>query len=938
MVIGRNTTDLAQWKRYRGGLAGELWIDLEGDGNWRPLLQFPGNVALPHWVGERIYFVSDHQGIGNLYSCLPTGEDLRRHTHHTEYYVRHLATDGTRIVYHAGADLFVFDPATNRSEKIAVEFYSSRAQRKRKFVEADKYLQGYDLHPEGHSIALTVRGRPFTMGHWDGPVLQHGDYGSVRYRLTSWLGDGKRLAVISDSGGSEVLEIHHADGSAPPERLEGLDIGRAVRLDPAPRRNMVLVANHRFELLLVDLDARSVRVLDRSKYDRIVGTDWSPDGRWVAYGIHITRSTSIIRLCEVETGKLIDATKPVLRDVGPAFDPEGKYLYFLSYRDFNPVYDNLQFDLNFPQGVRPYLVTLRADLPSPFASAPRATPAEPEPDAKESAEPDAEKQDTAKERQADQPLQIDLEGIAGRVVAFPVPAGRYSQIRGLKGKVLFTSYPVEGALDQSWMPGTAPPAKHAIEVYDFEERSRETLIEGVSNFAVSRDSKMLIYRAGTRLRVLKAGEKPKEDAGAPGRKSGWLDLNRVKVSVDRGAEWEQMYREAWRLQRDHFWTEDMSGIDWQAIYQRYLPLLKRIATRAEFSDLMWEMQGELGTSHAYEFGGDYPPEPRYDQGFLGADLRYDSETDSYRLERIVEGDVWDEAAGSPLSRAGVNVQSGDRLIAINGRKVGRALAPGELLVNQAGTEVLLTIGGAEGGAARTVAVKTLGDETSARYRDWVEANRRRVHAATDGRVGYVHIPDMMSRGYAEFHRGYLAEVAREGLIVDVRFNGGGHVSQLIIEKLARRRLGYSVQRWGQPGPYPADSVIGPIVAITNEQAGSDGDIFSHVFKLLRIGPLIGKRTWGGVIGINARNQLIDGGLTTQPEYSFWFQDVGWRVENYGTDPDIEVDIKPQDHIAGHDPQLERAIAEAQRLLAEQPPALPDFSERPRLAPPALPDV
>jgi len=455
---------------------------------------------------------------------------------------------------------------------------------------------------------------------------------------------------------------------------------------------------------------------------------------------------------------------------------------------------------------------------------------------------------------------------------------------------------------------------------------------------VSRDSKMLIYRAGTRLRVLKAGEKPKEDAGAPGRKSGWLDLGRVKVSVDRGAEWEQMYREAWRLQRDHFWTEDMSGIDWQAIYQRYLPLLKRIATRAEFSDLMWEMQGELGTSHAYEFGGDYPPEPRYDQGFLGADLRYDSETDSYRVERIVEGDVWDEAAGSPLSRAGVNVQSGDRLIAINGRKVGRALAPGELLVNQAGTEVLLTIGGAEGGAARTVAVKTLGDETSARYRDWVEANRRRVHAATDGRVGYVHIPDMMSRGYAEFHRGYLAEVAREGLIVDVRFNGGGHVSQLIIEKLARRRLGYSVQRWGQPGPYPADSVIGPIVAITNEQAGSDGDIFSHVFKLLRIGPLIGKRTWGGVIGINARNQLIDGGLTTQPEYSFWFQDVGWRVENYGTDPDIEVDIKPQDHIAGHDPQLERAIAEAQRLLAEQPPVLPDFSERPRLAPPMLPDV
>ncbi|MEP7190866.1 MAG: S41 family peptidase, partial [Roseiflexaceae bacterium] len=494
------------------------------------------------------------------------------------------------------------------------------------------------------------------------------------------------------------------------------------------------------------------------------------------------------------------------------------------------------------------------------------------------------------------------------------------------------------ALGQAAPRGSAPPAKHKLEVYDFEERSRETLIEGMSSFAVSQDAKTLIYRAGRRLRVLKAGEKPKDDAGAPSRKSGWIDLGRVKVSVDPGAEWEQMYREAWRLQRDHFWTEDMSGHDWLAIYQRYLPLLKRIATRAEFSDLMWEMQGELGTSHAYEIGGDYPSRPHYHQGFLGADLHYDPVTNSYGIARIIAGDLWDAVTSSPLCGLGVNVKNGDQLLAVNGRKVGREQSPGALLVNQAGTEVLLTIANADGSAQRTVAVKTLRDETPARYRAWVEANRQQVHDLTDGKVGYVHIPDMSAHGYAEFHRGYLAEVAREGMIVDVRFNGGGHVSQLIIEKLARRRLGYAIERWGEPGPYPADSVLGPIVAITNEYAGSDGDIFSHVFKLMKIGPLIGKRTWGGVIGINMRNQLVDGGLTTQPEFSFWFNDVGWQVENYGTDPDIEVDFQPQDHIAGRDPQLERAIAEAQRLQAEQPPTLPDFSARPRLAAPALPDM
>jgi tricorn protease len=440
-----------------------------------------------------------------------------------------------------------------------------------------------------------------------------------------------------------------------------------------------------------------------------------------------------------------------------------------------------------------------------------------------------------------------------------------------------------------------------------------------------------------------------------------------------------MYREAWRLQRDHFWTEDMSGIDWQAIYKRYLPLVDRIATRAEFSDLMWEMQGELGTSHAYEFGGDYPPEPAYLQGFLGADLEYDADTDSYRVAHIVRGDVWNERSGSPLCRAGVGVREGDRILAVGGRAVGRDASPAARLVYQAGTEVLLKVvrdtpsdaapvrvsdsgsdasdvgdgdvrgGGEKGNGSgngngdkqvpkpRMVTVKTLRDETDARYREWVDGNRSAVHEATGGRVGYVHVPDMSARGYAEFHRGFLAEVAREGLIVDARFNGGGHVSQLILEKLARRRLGYDTQRWGDPIPYPYESVMGPIVALCNELAGSDGDIFSHAFKMMGLGPLIGKRTWGGVIGINMRNSLVDGGMTTQPEYSFWFQDIEWGLENYGTEPDIEVEIRPQDYVAGTDPQLERAITEILGALEADPPVVPDFGGRPRLGLPTLPD-
>jgi tricorn protease len=423
------------------------------------------------------------------------------------------------------------------------------------------------------------------------------------------------------------------------------------------------------------------------------------------------------------------------------------------------------------------------------------------------------------------------------------------------------------------------------------------------------------------------GDEPK-NASDPGRRSGWLDLSRASVEVEPQSEWLQMFHEAWRMQREQFWDAKMSGIDWDLVRERYVKLLPLVRTRAELSDVLWEMFGELGTSHAYEIGGDHRRPPQYRRGFLGADLVWNADAGGYEIAKIYRGDSWNRDIDSPLAEPGLAIVQGDIVFAIGGRALDAAVTPDQLLVNAAGHDVALTVGGRKK-EKRRVIVRALRDERMLRYRAWVDANRAFVHERTQGRVGYVHIPDMGPWGFAEFHRGYLSEFNRDALIVDVRYNRGGHVSPLLLEKLARRRVGWDVARYGPPTPYPPESVGGPIVALTNQFAGSDGDIFSHVFKLYKLGPLVGKRTWGGVIGINPYHRLVDGTITTQPEFSFWFVDVGWRVENYGTDPDYDVDIAPQDDRAGFDPQMQKALEliDAARASAN---GKPHFDARPQL--------
>src|SRR5437588_1404563 len=491
IVLGRNMREAAYWKRYRGGTIGHLWCDLNNNGTFRRLLQLDGNIAAPCWVGERIYFLSDHEGVGNIYSCTPLREDIRRHTDHQDFYAGKLASDRQRLVYHAGAKLYLFDPDTESVRHIDVELPSLRTQLNRKFVSAGRYLNSYALHPQGYAVALTTRGKAFSMGNWEGPVLQHGEQDGVRYRLLEWLNDGKRFVAISDAIGREALVIFNPEDASEPRTLAGIEFGRAVNMavSPAEGEDVVALANHRNELMVVNLEAEIARVVDRSDYERISEMAWSPDGSWLAYSFANTSQTCAIKLCDMQTGETYFATEPVLRDESPAFDPEGKYLYFLGYRTFNPVKDNFHFEFSFPRGVKPYAIMLRRDQRSPFMPEPKVPPGKDKEKEKEengakkpgngSTEEDtqeehAQKADSEREETPKKPsMVIDLEGITTRVVPFPIGEGRFKEVRGIKGKALFLSFPIEGTMHTPGDHAGHHEPKGSIYSYDFETHKYE---------------------------------------------------------------------------------------------------------------------------------------------------------------------------------------------------------------------------------------------------------------------------------------------------------------------------------------------------------------------------------------------------------------------------------------------------------------------------------
>lgn len=941
LLTGTPPHEPASWKRYRGGATGRLWLHGQ-----RLLADLDGHLACPMFVAGRIAFLSDHEGVGNLYSCAPDGTGLRRHTDHDAFYARHAASDGSRVVYQCAGDLWLVDDLSPGAvpRRLDVRPAGPRTGRRPYQVPAAQHVDGLSVDETGRASAVVVRGSLYWLTHRDGPARTLAETPGVRVRLPEMLGSTGQVAYVTDAEGADAVEIARlprASGDRAPRRLASGALGRVLELASDPLGERLAVASHDGRLLLIDVprdtedtgsdgteeaapqDTGAVTELIRSGNGPVRDLAFSPDGAWLTWSHPgIGRTLRQIKLARIKDRLTVDVTNGRFEDENPVFTRDGRYLAFLSWRGFDPVYDVHTGDLSFPLGCRPYLVPLSSATPSPFALNPEGRPA-------------AGGLDPLEDEETGEAgtVTVEVEGLAMRVTPFPVIASKYSGLAPVAGGgLVWLRWPISGALGETFVNPADVSGRPTLEHFNLTKAKKSELVDHLDWFTVSGD--------GTRLVVVDEGDLravPATEVG-DGDTTVWIDARRILHEVDPPAEWRQAYEEAGRLIRAYFWDPGMCGIDWDAVLDQYRPLVERVASPDEFADLLREVLGELGTSHAYVTAArrnEGPAHYQRWQGLLGANfVRHGGR---WLVRRILAGDSSDSRARSPL--AGTGIREGAVLTHVDGRPVDPVCGPYPLLAGSGGTTVELTFTPPDGepGGPRRVAVVPLVDERPLRYQDWVAKRREVVRRLSDGRCGYLHIPDMGGSGWAQFNRDLRMEMSRPALIVDVRGNAGGHISELVVEKLTRTILGWDLTRDAQPVSYASNAPRGPVVALADEATSSDGDMITAAFKLLDLGPVVGQRTWGGVVGMTGRHRLGDGTVITVPMNAAWFDAYGWSVENRGVDPDVEVLRTPVDWAEGRYPVLGEAVRLALQLLESHPAAKPpDYSGVPDRTRPKLP--
>ena len=876
------------WKYYEGGMADDIRIYDFESGKVEKVSDSSGQDVFPMWIGSEIYYVSDRDRTANLFAYNTETKATRKVTNFTDYDIKFPSHSDTHIAFEKGGYIYLFDVKTQESKKLTITIANDQPWARNEWKDVGSSINGASLSPKGERVVFSARGDVWSVPASKGVTHNMTATSGMNERNAEWSPNGKHIAYISDATGEFEIYVANQDGTGEPVQLTNGNKTYIFNLDWSPDSKKILFHNKKRELSYVDVDTKKVTVVETSDRSTRFSYNWSPDSKWITY-TRPQADMTVIRLYNLDSKKSSVVTEGWYESSSPSFSRDGKYLLFTSARDFNPVYSQTEWNHAYVDMSRIYLITLAKETPSPFA---------PENDV---VKLDEEKKDEKKDdNEAEvKVMKVDLDGIQDRVLSLPVSAGNYYGVTAVDDKVYYYA-------------SSSSNRGSTMKVYDLKKKE-ETELGSNINYTLSANGKKMLVKMSGKWGVIDLPT-AKINVEKP------MDLSQMKVNVDLKAEWQQMYDEAWRHMRDFFYDPGMHGVDWDAVYTKYNQLVPYIAHRSDLAYLTGEMIGELNVGHAYSQNGEKPEPERIKTGLLGAKVSRDK-SGYFRIDEILKGANWSKQLTSPLRAVGVDVNEGDYIVSVDGVAVTTAQDIYQLLVGKANTEVLLEVNSKPSATgSRKALINTIDDESALYYHKWVHENIAKVSEQTDGKVGYLHIPDMGVDGLNEFAKYYYPQLLKEGLIIDVRGNGGGNVSPMIIERLMRQ-LTYMTMHTGQKegDPNPVGMHIGPKVTLLDKYSASDGDLFPYRFQVNKIGKTIGTRSWGGVVGYSGAIPLIDGGSIVTPSYAPYDKDgKEFIIEGRGVVPDIIIENDPAQQYKGVDAQLNKAIEVVLQELKANP--------------------
>jgi len=913
--------DFRTWKRYDGGLAQNIDIYDFQTKQLKHVTDWVGTETSPMWLGKTIYFLADHDANRrkNIWAYDTDSGAFRQITHFTDYDIDYPSLGAgveAGIVFQQGGKLHVLDVPSEQLHDIDVTVPDDGTRTGPRWVDAKSSIReqdtsqhtDFDIAPNGNRAVFSARGDIFTLPAEHGNTRNLTQSSGADEDHPTWSPDGRTIAYTTDISGEQQVAIRPAEGG-PEKVLTHFERGYFYAPRWSPNGERLAFSDHEHRLWWVSVAGGEPVQVARDMIQEIHDYTWSPDGHWLAYSINAANQQAGIWLYNIDTRKATLVSDSRSNDFQPAFDPAGKYLFFISTRHENPTFSRAEFNIATLKTTGIYVVPLKRGAPSAFA-----------PQSDEGVGAKEEKKPDAKPQAPPKALEIDLEGLMSRAVAMPIPPSDIGAFDLRDDKVFYLTGPSQ------MIDGPLPGEKPVLHIYDLKERKDDKVVEGLSTYVLSADGKKVLYKVEKDYFIADAvADKGK---GEEGRKK--LDLSHMHVRVEPTQEWREMFNSAWRLERDLFFSPKMNGVDWQAVRASYAKLLPLVGSRSDLNYLIGEIIGELGNSHTYVGGGeDMPEEKRVPTAFLGADFALDAASGRYKFATVFAGDNTRDKYRSPLTASGVDVRAGEFLLAVDGQELKAPTDPFSLLVGKQDSTLRLTVADAANGKRRDVTVQPVKNELSLREQAWIDHNREVVDRASGGKVAYIYLSDMGGLGMEQFIRQFYAQLDRQALIIDDRWNGGGFIDQIVLERLRRVLIGMDTNREGASIPTPNQLIIGPKICLLNHFSASDGDIFPYYFRKYGLGPLMGTRSWGGVRGIRGDWFLLDGGYITIPEDATYGVDSQWAIENHGVDPDIPVDDTPGDWMAGRDVQLQAAIDYILAEMKKHPASLP-------APPPALP--